>query len=127
MQFKTIIWDLDGTLMDTLQDLVCSVNYALAKHGMPTRTYQEIRTFVGNGVRRLVELSVPDGQQNPRYEAVFADFKSYYLIHCQDHTGLYAGMAQTLRELKTRGIRMAEAEACAARAIKSFNNLKIIA
>lgn len=76
MQFKTIIWDLDGTLMDTLQDLVCSVNYALAKHGMPTRTYQEIRTFVGNGVRRLVELSVPDVLQNPRYEAVFADFKS---------------------------------------------------
>lgn len=107
MKFKTIIWDLDGTLMDTLQDLMCSVNYALVKHAMPARTYQEIRSFVGNGVRRLVEQSVPDGQENPSFEGVFADFKSHYLVHCQDHTGLYAGMAETLKELKARGIRMA--------------------
>lgn len=107
MKYKTIIWDLDGTLMDTLQDLMCSVNYALVKHAMPARTYQEIRSFVGNGVKRLVERSVPDGLENPSFEAVFADFKSHYLVHCQDHTGLYAGMAETLKELKARGIRMA--------------------
>ena len=107
MKFKTIIWDLDGTLMDTLLDLMCSVNYALEKHGMPVRTYQEIRSFVGNGVKRLLELSVPDGLNNPSFEEVFADFKSHYIVHCQDQTGLYEGIAETLKELKARGIRMA--------------------
>ena len=107
MKIKTIIWDLDGTLMDTLQDLMSSVNYALQKHGMPVRSYQEIRSFVGNGVKRLVELSVPDGLENPAFEEVFADFKGHYMVHCQDQTGLYEGIAETLRELKARGIRMA--------------------
>ena len=107
MKYRTIIWDLDGTLMDTLHDLMNSVNYALEKHGMPVRTYQEIRNFVGNGVKRLVELSVPDGLNNPTFEEVFADFKSHYIVHCQDQTGLYDGIAETLEELKARGIRMA--------------------
>lgn len=107
MSYKTIIWDLDGTLMDTLQDLMNSVNYALQKHGMPLRTYQEIRSFVGNGVKRLLELSVPDGMRNPLFEEVFADFKSHYMMHCQDQTGLYDGIADTLKELKERGVRMA--------------------
>lgn len=107
MKYRTIIWDLDGTLMDTLQDLMNSVNYALEKHGMPVRTYQEIRSFVGNGVKRLVELSVPDGLNNPKFEEVFADFKSHYIVHCQDQTGLYDGIAETLEELKARGLRMA--------------------
>lgn len=107
MKFNTIIWDLDGTLMDTLQDLMNSVNYALDKHGMPVRTYKEIRSFVGNGVKRLLELSVPDGLNNPSFEEVFADFKSHYIVHCQDQTGLYEGIADTLKVLKARGIRMA--------------------
>ena len=107
MKFNTIIWDLDGTLMDTLQDLMNSVNYALDKHGMPVRTYKEIRSFVGNGVKRLLELSVPDGLNNPSFEEVFADFKTHYIVHCQDQTGLYEGIADTLKVLKARGIRMA--------------------
>lgn len=107
MSYKTIIWDLDGTLMDTLQDLMDSVNHALGKHGMPVRTYQEIRNFLGNGVKRLLELSVPDGLENPLFDEVFADFKSHYIQHCQDKTGLYDGIADTLKELKKRGIRMA--------------------
>lgn len=107
MSYKTIIWDLDGTLMDTLQDLMDSVNHALEKHGMPVRTYQEIRNFVGNGVKRLLELSVPDGLENPLFDEVFADFKCHYIEHCQDKTGLYEGIAETLKELKKRGIRMA--------------------
>lgn len=107
MKYKTIIWDLDGTLMDTLQDLMNSVNFALQKHGMPVRTYQEIRSFLGNGVKRLLELSVPDGLKNPLFDEVFADFKSHYMVHCQDQTGLYDGIAETLKELKKRGIRMA--------------------
>lgn len=107
MTIKTIIWDLDGTLMDTLLDLMNSVNYALKKHEMPVRTYQEIRSFLGNGVRRLLELSVPDGLENPLFDEVFADFKNHYIEHCLDQTGLYEGIAETLKVLKSRGIRMA--------------------
>lgn len=105
--YHTIIWDLDGTLMDTLLDLMSSVNHALEQNGLAPRTYDEIRRFVGNGVRRLVELSVPGGSSNECFEQVFADFKAYYIVHCQDQTGLYAGIAQTLAELHRRGIRMA--------------------
>ncbi|MBQ0057849.1 MAG: HAD family hydrolase [Bacteroidales bacterium] len=107
MAYRTIIWDMDGTLMDTLQDLMLSVNYALDLNGMPQRTFAQIRSAVGNGVRRLVELSVPSGTDNPLFEKVFADFKAYYIEHCQDNTGLYEGIAETLRQLKQRGIRMA--------------------
>ena len=107
MGYKTIIWDLDGTLMDTLQDLMGAVNHALVLNGMPARTYQQIRSAVGNGVRRLVELSVPGGEENALFEKVLADFKSYYMEHCQDETGLYPGIAETLQTLKQQGLRMA--------------------
>lgn len=105
--FKTIIWDLDGTLMDTLQDLMASVNFALRQNGMPERSYLEIRCFVGNGVRRLIDLSVPEGTEVSLADKVFSDFKSHYIVHCQDQTGLYEGIAETLQELKRRGVRMA--------------------
>lgn len=107
MSYKAIIWDLDGTLMDTLQDLYLSVNHALSQYNMPQRTYEEVRQFVGNGVRRLMILSVPDGEENPLFEEVFASFKSYYVLHCQDNTGLYPGIRETLECLKTAGYRMA--------------------
>ncbi len=106
-KYKNIIWDLDGTLLDTLYDLYLATNYALRTHGMPERTYEEVRQFVGNGVRRLMVLSVPDGEGNPDFEETFTTFKSYYVDHCRDNTGLYAGIAETLKELKARGYRMA--------------------
>lgn len=104
---KTIIWDLDGTLMDTLQDLFLAVNHALRTHEMPERTLEEVRQSVGNGVRRLMVLSVPNGEDNPLFEDVFATFKAYYVKHCQDNTGLYTGISETLHRLKAEGFRMA--------------------
>ena len=68
MKCNTIIFDLDGTLLNTLEDLMDSVNYALSQYGMPKRELEEIRHFVGNGVERLMELSVPDGKNNPVFE-----------------------------------------------------------
>lgn len=106
-KITTIVWDLDGTLMDTLQDLHDAVNHALQKFGMPQHNIEEIRQFVGNGVRRLVQLSVPEGEENPQFEEVFAEFRAYYMVHCKDHTCLYDGIAETLRELKSLGYRMA--------------------
>lgn len=106
-KITTIVWDLDGTLLDTLLDLALATNHALRTYGMPEHTLDEIRQFVGNGVRRLIQLSVPDGEQNPQFEDVFASFKSYYMVHCKDNTCLYDGILETLEVLKSMGYRMA--------------------
>ena len=105
--YKTFIFDLDGTLLDTLQDLADSVNYALRQHGMPEHSLDDIRRFVGNGVRLLMERAVPDGAQNPQFEATFATFRQYYMLHSLDTTRPYDGIPQLIHELKTRGCRMA--------------------
>ena len=107
MTKKVIIWDLDGTLMDTLQDLYLATNHALRAFGMPERSLDEVRYFVGNGVRRLIQLAVPQGDSNPLFEEVFKEFKAYYVEHCQDNTDLYPGIADTLQALKEAGYRMA--------------------
>lgn len=93
--------------MDTLQDLADAVNHAMQVYGLPQHTIEEIRQYVGNGVRRLMVLSVPEGENDPRFEQIFAEFKAYYMVHCKDHTCLYNGIAETLRDLKQRGYRMA--------------------
>ena len=105
--YSTYIFDLDGTLLDTLRDLAASVNYALRQFGMPEHSLDDIRRFVGNGVRRLMERAVPDGADHPQFEEVFAIFRRYYMKHSLDTTRPYDGISDTLRELKRRGCRMA--------------------
>ena len=105
--YKTYIFDLDGTLLDTLQDLANSVNYALSRHGMATHTVDDVRRFVGNGVHLLMERAVPDGTENPCFEAAFDTFRQHYMQHSLDTTRPYDGIPEVLRELKRRGCRMA--------------------
>jgi len=105
--YKTFIFDLDGTLLDTLRDLASSVNYALRQHGMPVHSLDDIRRFVGNGVRLLMERSVPLGSANPEFEAAFATFREHYMHHSLDTTRPYAGIPETLAELRRRGCRIA--------------------
>lgn len=107
MKYKAIIFDLDGTLTDTLEDLHLSVNYALRSCGLPERSLDEVRRFVGNGVRQLIERAVPEGTEPPVVVKCFDTFHSYYIIHCQDHTTLYPGIATLLMALHTKGYRMA--------------------
>lgn len=107
MTYSTYIFDLDGTLLDTLHDLASSVNYALQTHGMPTHSVDAIRGFVGNGVRLLMERAVPDGAQNPQFEAAFATFRQHYMQHSLDTTCPYPGIAEMLHQLKQRGCRLA--------------------
>ena len=107
MKYDTYIFDLDGTLLDTLQDLATSVNYALRQHDMPEHSIDDIRRFVGNGVRKLMERAVPDGAQNPLFESAFATFRQYYMQHSLDTTRPYDGIPEMLDELKRRGCRMA--------------------
>lgn len=104
---KTFIFDLDGTLLDTLQDLAASTNYALRQYGMPEHSLDEIRRFVGNGVRKLMERAVPSGNQNPQFEAAFSAFRQHYMEHSLDTTRPYAGISELLWELEKRGCNMA--------------------
>ena len=107
MSYDTYIFDLDGTLLDTLQDLAASVNYALRQHHMPEHSIDDVRRFVGNGVRRLMERAIPEGAANPAFEAAFATFRKYYMEHSLDTTRPYDGIPELIHELKKRGCRMA--------------------
>lgn len=105
--YNTFIFDLDGTLLNTLDDLAASVNYALRTHGMPERTLDEVRSFVGNGVRLLMERAIPEGSANPRFEETFATFRAYYMEHSLDTTRPYDGIPEMIHTLKQRGCRLA--------------------
>ena len=107
MSYTTFIFDLDGTLLDTLGDLAASTNYALRKHGMPEHSIDDVRKFVGNGVRKLMERAIPDGDNNPDFEATFATFREHYMYHSLDTTRPYDGIPETLRALKARGCKLA--------------------
>ena len=91
-----ILLDLDGTLLDTLEDLADAVNYTMDHHGYPRRTLEEVRQFVGNGAMRLIALSVPEGADA---EEAFRTFKRYYDANCQVKTRPYPGIPEALAEL----------------------------
>lgn len=105
--YDTYIFDLDGTLLNSLPDLVISTNYALAEMGFSQRTTEEVRTFIGNGVRLLIERAVPNGTDKKLVDKCFDIFKQYYLEHGMDNTKPYDGVISMLGELKNRGKRTA--------------------
>ena len=94
-----ILWDLDGTLLDTLQDLADAVNHTMAQFGYPQRTMEEVRRFVGNGARRLIALAVPE---NADVDEVLAAFHAYYDEHCQIKTKAYDGIMEALAVLQQK-------------------------
>ena len=106
-EFDTYIFDLDGTLLSTLNDLAASTNYALRWARMPERTIEEIRMFVGNGVKLLMERAIPNGINNPKFEETYAKFREHYLEHNLDTTSPYDGVPELLCELKRRGKKLA--------------------
>lgn len=107
MPYSTYIFDLDGTLLDTLGDLAASVNYAMSTHHLPEHSVDEVRMMVGNGVRKLMERAIPDGAANPYFDEAFATFRHHYMEHQLDTTRPYDGIIETLQELKRRGCRTA--------------------
>lgn len=104
---KSVIFDLDGTLLYSLEDLKNATNAALESQNMPTCTLDQVRRYVGNGVRMLMVRAVPDGEKNPKFEETFAEFKKYYGEHCLDHTKPYPDIMHLLTELKVRGVKTA--------------------
>lgn len=104
MKTKAVVFDLDGTLINTLEDLQGSVNAALTSFSMPMRTLDEVRTRVGNGIYKLIERAVPEGTDEQTVQAVFAAFRADYATRYKDKSAPYDGILDLLRELKRRGV-----------------------
>ena len=104
-EIKTCIWDLDGTLLDTLEDLADSVNHTLRAFSLPEKTREQIRSYVGNGARRLIALSIPDGEINESFDEIFTEFQSYYREHCRIKTKPYDGVLPLLEKLNSLGFK----------------------
>ena len=105
--YDIYVFDLDGTLLDTLDDLTNSVNAALQHVGLPTHTRDAVRGFVGNGVRLLMERAIPGGSEHPLFNTAFDFFRQHYMIHGKDNTCPYPGVMSLLSELKLRGKKIA--------------------
>lgn len=107
MVYKTVIFDMDGTLLNTLDDLADSVNYMLREFDYPLRTVKEVGDFVGNGVERLIRLAVPTGTPDEKIMRCMDVFKTHYAAHMQDKTRPYEGICELLGELKAEGVKTA--------------------
>lgn len=107
MSYKLAIFDMDGTILNTLADLAASVNFALTAEGYPTRTIEEVRLFVGNGIRKLIERSVPRGTLVQNIDKVHEKFTAHYTKHCTDNTKPYEGIKELLGELRKNGCKTA--------------------
>ncbi len=107
MKYNSVVFDLDGTLLDTLGDLRDSVNFALEKNNLPQRTTEEIRSFVGNGIRRLIESSVPENTPLEITDKCFSDFKEYYKKHSAILTKPYDDIIDLMKALKSKGVKVA--------------------
>ncbi len=107
MKYTTVVFDLDGTLLNTLDDLAGSVNYALKENGLPCRTIDEVRRFIGNGVRVLIRRSVPEGTSDEKYEATFKTFENHYRENSRNLTAPYEGVIKLLYDLKAMGYNLA--------------------
>lgn len=107
MKYTTVIFDLDGTLLNTLDDLADSVNYALEKNELPKRTVDQIRRFIGNGVKVLIARAVPDGTRDEEYLTVYNDFVKHYEKNSRNKTAPYPGIKELLVKLKDKGYKLA--------------------
>ena len=119
----TVIFDLDGTLLNTLEDLKNSVNYAMRQCGYPEHTLEEIRTYVGNGILLLMQRSIPGGKDDPQFDKAFALFKEHYGKHCNDTTKPYDGIMEVLHTLQKNNIKMAIVSNKADFAVKELNEI----
>jgi len=104
MKYKVAIFDLDGTILNTLEDLADTMNYCLRAYGMKERSLNEIKSFVGNGIRRLVERAVSNGTDAKTIEEIYAAFNQYYKDHCDVKTRPYEGIPEVLKKLKEEGV-----------------------
>lgn len=120
---KAVIFDMDGTVLDTLDDLTDTLNYALTKNNLPTHTRDEVKTYVGNGVKVMMQKAVPENTSKEVMDSMFAHFKEYYKDHCNDKTHAYEGIPELMQYLKNAGIKLAIVSNKIDSAVKDLNNL----
>lgn len=106
MNIRYVVFDLDGTLLNTLDDLFLSVNKILSDHGYKTRSKNEVRSYLGNGVRALLDLALPEEERH-RTDELLPEFKAYYDLHKEDNTAPYAGVKEAVAEIKKAGVKCA--------------------
>ncbi|MBE5827224.1 MAG: HAD family hydrolase [Butyrivibrio sp.] len=123
MKINTVIFDMDGTVLNTLEDITDSVNVILERHGFPERTIDEIRHFVGNGAVVLMERALPHGKETPDFEAILEEYKVYYEEHCNIKTGPYSGIKELMAALSQRGYKMAIVSNKPMGAVRELNNI----
>ena len=107
MKYKLAIFDMDGTILDTLVDLAEAVNYALRKAGLPERSLQEVRSYLGNGMLRLIRLAAPEDASAELLAELKETFTEYYKAHCSAHTRPYDGIVELIEELRSQGVKTA--------------------
>ncbi len=122
-KYDTVIFDMDGTLLNTLEDMKDSMNHVLARHGFPARNLEEIRSFVGNGIARLTELAIPNGKDNSLYEECLAEYREHYSKNMMRRTAVYPGIYELLGKLKDNDYKLAIVSNKFDSAVKELNGV----
>lgn len=120
MKYDAYIFDMDGTILDTIEDLTVTTNYAMEKMGYPLHTLEEVKWFVGNGILTLIKRAVPEGTSDEDIQKTFEAFIEHYREHCNDKTGPYPGIIELLKKLKTEGKKLAVVSNKADRPVKKL-------
>lgn len=107
MKYELAVFDMDGTILDTLEDLKNSLNFALKENGFPERTTDEVRRFVGNGVRKLIDRAAPENTDKETKDKIFDTFNGHYKVHCTDNTHPYKGIKEAVKTLRDKGLKTA--------------------
>ena len=107
MKYSLAVFDMDGTILNTLDDMTDSLNVILGKYKFPLHTVEEVRFMVGNGIPKLIERAIPDGRNNSDFEKLLNDFIEYYEKHCAEKTAPYAGIPECIKKLREAGIKIA--------------------
>ncbi len=123
MKYKGILFDLDGTLLDTIDDIADAVNYAMRKYSLPEWSVAEVKSFVGNGLENLMTRCIPKGYDHPQFEVIYRDFKAFYMDHSCIKTKPYDGIMELLEKLDSEGRKMAVISNKSDAAVKSLNAL----
>lgn len=123
MKYKLVIFDLDGTLLDTLEDIHDSLNHTLRLFGLPKLTLDEVRARLGNGSARLIELSIPNGRNNPQFDSILADYSQWYHEHALIKTHPYPGVLELMEKLVSNGVKTAIVSNKPDATVKELNTL----
>lgn len=122
-RYRAVIFDLDGTLLNTLEDITDAVNHTMGKFNYPTHSVNEVRSFVGNGIKKLIERSLPDGADTPCFDSIFNEFKQFYTANCRVKTKPYTGIMELLEGLYNNGYKLAINSNKNQAAVTELNNI----